>query len=161
MLSDAIITIRNERYVIPVKQEYRSNYQGIVHDQSSSGQTLFIEPQAVVDLNNGLRELQVKENREIERILIELSGKVAEAADDLLVLVKLLESLDFIFAKARFGKSMKATRPGINKEGRIQLFKARHPLIPSEEVVANDITLGTDYSTIVITGPNTGEKRLH
>ncbi|RWR05174.1 endonuclease MutS2 [Siminovitchia fortis] len=160
MLSDAIITIRNERYVIPVKQEYRSNYQGIVHDQSSSGQTLFIEPQAVVDLNNGLRELQVKENREIERILIELSGKVAEAADDLLVLVKLLESLDFIFAKARFGKSMKATRPGINKEGRIQLFKARHPLIPSEEVVANDITLGTDYSTIVITGPNTGGKTI-
>ncbi len=160
MLSDAIITIRNERYVIPVKQEYRSHYQGIVHDQSSSGQTLFIEPQAVVDLNNGLREMQVKENREIERILIELSSKVAEAADDLLILVEALESLDFIFAKARFGKAMKATSPDINKEGRIQLFKARHPLIPPEEVVANDISLGTDFSTIVITGPNTGGKTI-
>lgn len=160
MLSDAIITIRNERFVIPVKQEYRSNYPGIVHDQSSSGQTLFIEPQAVVDLNNGLRELHVKENREVERILIELSGKVAEAADDLFVLVKVMESLDFIFAKARFGKAMKGTRPGVNKEGRIQLFKARHPLIPPEEVVANDVTLGIDFSTIVITGPNTGGKTI-
>ncbi|RST76303.1 endonuclease MutS2 [Siminovitchia acidinfaciens] len=160
MLSDSIITIRNERYVIPVKQEYRSHYRGIVHDQSSSGQTLFIEPQAVVDLNNDLRELHVKENREIERILIELSAKVAESADDLFVLVKVLESLDFIFAKARFGKAMKATRPRINNEGRIELFKARHPLIPPEEVVANDITLGTDYSTIVITGPNTGGKTI-
>ncbi len=160
MLSDAIITIRNERYVIPVKQEYRSHYQGIVHDQSSSGQTLFIEPQAVVDLNNSLREMQVKENREIERILLELSSKVAEAADDLLILVEALESLDFIFAKARFGKAMKATSPDINKEGRIQLFKARHPLIPPEEVVANDISLGTDFSTIVITGPNTGGKTI-
>ncbi|GIN91761.1 endonuclease MutS2 [Siminovitchia terrae] len=160
MLSDAIITIRNERFVIPVKQEYRSNYPGIVHDQSSSGQTLFIEPQAVVDLNNGLRELHVKENREVEQILIELSGKVAEAADDLFVLVKVMESLDFIFAKARFGKAMKGTRPGVNKEGRIQLFKARHPLIPPEEVVANDVTLGIDFSTIVITGPNTGGKTI-
>ncbi|WP_213021441.1 endonuclease MutS2 [Siminovitchia terrae] len=160
MLSDAIITIRNERFVIPVKQEYRSNYPGIVHDQSSSGQTLFIEPQVVVDLNNGLRELHVKENREVERILIELSGKVAEAADDLFVLVKVMESLDFIFAKARFGKAMKGTRPGVNKEGRIQLFKARHPLIPPEEVVANDVTLGIDFSTIVITGPNTGGKTI-
>lgn len=160
MLSDAIITIRNERYVIPVKQEYRSHYRGIVHDQSSSGQTLFIEPQAVVDLNNDLRELHVKENREIERILIDLSVKVAESADDLLILVKILESLDFIFAKARFGKAMKATRPRINDEGRIELFKARHPLIPPEDVVANDIALGTEYSTIVITGPNTGGKTI-
>lgn len=160
MLSDSLITIRNERYVIPVKQEYRSNYPGIVHDQSASGQTLFIEPQAVVDLNNDLRELHVKENQEIERILIELSAKVAEAAEDLQVLVKVMGSLDFIFAKARFAKSIKATRPNINKEGHIHLYKARHPLIPPDEVVANDITLGADYSTMVITGPNTGGKTI-
>lgn len=160
MLSDAIVTIRNDRYVIPVKQEYRSQYGGIVHDQSSSGQTLFIEPQAVVDLNNDLRELQMKEKQEIDRILAELSAEVAEAAPDLHILVDVLGELDFIFAKARYGKEMKATRPAINDDGIIRLYKARHPLIPIDEVVPNDIILGTDYSTIVITGPNTGGKTI-
>ncbi|MBS4176102.1 endonuclease MutS2 [Lederbergia citrea] len=160
MLSDSIVTIRNDRYVIPVKQEYRSQYGGIVHDQSSSGQTLFIEPQAVVELNNELKELQMKEKQEIDRILAELSAVVAESAEDLHVIVDVMAELDFIFAKARFGKEMKATRPTINQEGIIRLYKARHPLLPMDEVVANDITLGTDYTTIVITGPNTGGKTI-
>ncbi|MBS4216916.1 endonuclease MutS2 [Bacillus sp. FJAT-49711] len=160
MLSDSIITIRNERYVIPVKQEYRAHYGGIVHDQSSSGQTLFIEPQVIVDLNNALRELQLKEKQEINRILAELSAKTAESAEDLNHLVGILAELDFIFAKARFGKDMKATKPSINQKGSIRLLKARHPLLPIEEAVANDITLGDEYTSMVITGPNTGGKTI-
>ncbi|MBW8351208.1 endonuclease MutS2 [Bacillus sp. IITD106] len=160
MLSDAIITIRNERYVIPVKQEYRAHYGGIVHDQSSSGQTLFIEPQAIVDLNNALRELQLKEKQEIDRILAELSAHVAESAEDLNHLVGVLAELDFIFAKARFGKEMNATKPKINDKGIVRLLKARHPLLPIKEAIANDITLGEEYTTMVITGPNTGGKTI-
>ncbi|NRD76056.1 endonuclease MutS2 [Bacillus sp. BRMEA1] len=160
MLSDAIITIRNDRFVIPVKQEYRGHYGGIIHDQSASGQTLFIEPQAIVQLNNQLQDIRVKEQMEIERILTELSAKVAEQESELHVIVKVLANLDFIFAKARYGKQMKATMPKMNNEGRITLYKARHPLIPINEVVANDIILGNDFTTIVITGPNTGGKTV-
>jgi DNA mismatch repair protein MutS2 len=160
MLSDAIITIRNDRYVIPVKQEYRSNYGGIVHDQSSSGQTLFIEPQSVVELNNQLREIHMKEQQEIERILMELSADVADAASDLSIIVEILGDLDFIFAKALYGKTIKASKPKVNDKGVIQLYKARHPLLTIEEAVPNDITLGKEYSTMVITGPNTGGKTI-
>ncbi|MED1204856.1 endonuclease MutS2 [Heyndrickxia acidicola] len=160
MLSDAIITIRNDRYVIPVKQEYRSNYGGIVHDQSSSGQTLFIEPQSVVDLNNQLREWQMKEQAEIERILSELSAEVAEAGAELSVLTETLGILDFIFAKAKYGKTIKGSMPRINHEGFVRLIKARHPLLPMDTAVPNDITLGKEYTTIVITGPNTGGKTI-
>nr|WP_144927751.1 endonuclease MutS2 [Paenibacillus bovis] len=160
MLSDAIVTIRNERYVIPVKQEYRAHYGGIVHDQSSSGQTLFIEPQVIVELNNDLRELQMKEKQEIDRILGILTISVAEFADDLNRMVDILAELDFMFAKARFGKKTHSSKPNINKEGIIRLYQARHPLLPIDGAVANDITLGTDYSTMVITGPNTGGKTI-
>jgi DNA mismatch repair protein MutS2 len=160
MLSDALITIRNDRYVIPVKQEYRSNYGGIVHDQSSSGQTLFIEPQSVVDLNNQLREWQMKERAEIERILSELSAEVAEATTELSLLTETLGELDFIFAKAKYGKTIKGSMPRINHQGFVHLIKARHPLLPMDEAIPNDITLGKEYSTIVITGPNTGGKTI-
>ncbi|WP_409289688.1 endonuclease MutS2 [Peribacillus sp. SCS-37] len=160
MLSDAIITIRNDRFVIPVKQEYRAVYGGIIHDQSSSGQTLFIEPQAVVDLNNALQEIRVKEQQEIERILIELSALTGEFTEELLHKVEVLATLDFMFAKARYSSATKASKPALNKEGRVKLFKARHPLIPAEEVVPNDIILGEDYTSIVITGPNTGGKTV-
>ncbi len=160
MLSDAIITIRNDRYVIPVKQEYRGHYGGIIHDQSSSGQTLFIEPQVIVQLNNQLQDIRVKEQLEIDRILTELSAKAAEYESELQVIVKVLANLDFIFAKARYGKKIKASMPLINNQGRITLYKARHPLIPMDEVVANDIMLGKDFTTIVITGPNTGGKTV-
>jgi DNA mismatch repair protein MutS2 len=160
MLSDSIITIRNDRFVIPVKQEYRSHYGGIIHDQSSSGQTLFIEPQVIVQLNNQLQDIRVKEQLEIERILTELSAKTAEFESELQVIVEILANLDFIFAKARYGRKMKSSMPLMNNEGRIALYKARHPLIPIDEVVANDILLGKDYTTIVITGPNTGGKTV-
>lgn len=160
MLSDAIITIRNDRFVIPVKQEYRGHYGGIIHDQSSSGQTLFIEPQSVVQLNNELQEIRVKEQQEIERILIELSLLIGENQTELASIVDILADLDFMFAKARYGNKIKATKPAINDKGIIKLFKARHPLIPIDEVVANTITLGEEYTTIVITGPNTGGKTV-
>lgn len=160
MLSDTIITIRNDRFVIPVKQEYRGNYGGIIHDQSASGQTLFIEPQSVVTLNNELQAIRVKEQQEIERILTQLTLLVAAYQQELLEIVETLRDIDFMFAKAKFGHKMKGTKPKINDQGKITLFKARHPLIPVEEVVANDITLGDSFSTIVITGPNTGGKTV-
>jgi DNA mismatch repair protein MutS2 len=160
MLSDAIVTIRNDRFVIPVKQEYRSHYGGIIHDQSASGQTLFIEPQVIVQLNNQLQDIRVKEQVEIERILTELSSNTAEHEAELQIIVEVLTNLDFIFAKARYARQIKASMPIMNNEGRIALYKARHPLIPSDVVVANDIMLGKDYTTIVITGPNTGGKTV-
>lgn len=160
MLSDTIITIRNDRFVIPVKQEYRGHYGGIIHDQSASGQTLFIEPQVIVQLNNQLQDIHVKEQLEIDRILTELSAITAEHESELQVIVQVLANLDFIFAKARYGKQIKASMPIMNNEGRITLYKARHPLIPINEVVANNIILGKDFTTIVITGPNTGGKTV-
>lgn len=160
MLSDAIITIRNDRFVIPVKQEYRGHYGGIIHDQSSSGQTLFIEPQTVVQLNNELQSIRLQEQQEIERILSELSERTAEHVDELLEIVSILTELDFMFAKARYSRKIKGSKPLVNDEGRISLIKARHPLIPIDEVVANNIVLGKEYTTIVITGPNTGGKTV-
>ncbi|MBC5980334.1 endonuclease MutS2, partial [Bacillus pumilus] len=160
MLSDTIVTIRNDRFVIPVKQEYRSNYGGIVHDQSSSGATLFIEPQVVVDVNNTLQQTRLKEKQEVEKILQMLTESVSEHIGELLHNVKELQTLDFIFAKAKYAKTEKATKPAVNDQGEIYLKRARHPLLPRDQVVANDIELGKDFSTIVITGPNTGGKTV-
>ena len=160
MLSDAIITIRNDRFVIPVKQEYRSHYGGIVHDQSASGQTLFIEPDAIVQSNNEVQRLKVKEKAEIERILAALTAKVQEVGHDLFVLVQLLGEIDVILAKGKYGQANKCTMPKMNQEGFTRLVRARHPLLPIEEAVANTIEFGRDITAIVITGPNTGGKTV-
>ncbi|MCZ8533103.1 endonuclease MutS2 [Psychrobacillus psychrodurans] len=160
MLSDSIITIRNDRYVIPVKSEYRSHYGGIIHDQSSSGQTLFIEPSAVVQINNDIRSLKVKEQEEINRILIRLTAEVEIVGHDIFLLVNVLGEVDVILAKAKYGQAQKCTMPVINNEGYIRLVKARHPLIPIETAVPNTIEFGKDITTIVITGPNTGGKTV-
>jgi DNA mismatch repair protein MutS2 len=160
MLSDSIITIRNDRFVIPVKQEYRGNYGGIVHDQSSSGQTLFIEPDAVVQANNEIRRLKMKEQEEIERILLALSLEVQAVAHDLFGLVQILGEIDVILAKAKYGQAHKCTKPTVNDKSIIRLVKARHPLLNIEEAVANTIEFGDDITAIVITGPNTGGKTV-
>ncbi|HLR79118.1 MAG TPA: endonuclease MutS2 [Bacillota bacterium] len=159
-LSEAIVTIRNNRYVLPVKQESKSAIGGIVHDQSASGQTLFMEPKVVVDVNNKLQEALVQEKQEIERILRKLSEHIASLATFLTANVNALGQIDFIFARAKLGQEMKAARPTMNDVGFIKMKQARHPLIPIDEVVANDIELGRDYTTIVITGPNTGGKTV-
>jgi DNA mismatch repair protein MutS2 len=160
MLSDSIVTIRNDRYVIPVKAEYRSHFGGVIHDMSSSGQTLFIEPDAVVQANNEIRNLKMKEQDEIEKILQELSVKVQEVAHDLFVLVDILSEIDIILAKSKYGIAHKCTKPEVNNEGYIRLAKARHPLLPIDQAVANTIEFGKDITTIVITGPNTGGKTV-
>ena len=159
-LSDAIITIRNDRFVIPVKVEYRNQFGGIVHDQSSTGQTLYIEPQAILDLNNHLRQLAAQEKAEIERILYELSMEIEPFTQELYGNSEVLATLDFINAKARYADSLKATRPIISKENHIAIWKARHPLIDQNDIVANDLILGEAYQAIVITGPNTGGKTI-
>ncbi|MBC5637528.1 endonuclease MutS2 [Ornithinibacillus sp. BX22] len=160
MLSDAIITIRNERYVLPVKHEYRGAVGGIVHDQSASGQTLFMEPKAVVDLNNQLQELRANEKQEIDRILRELSQHIAEEEVSLSENVRILAQVDYMFARANLAREMKASRPTMNNQGYIKMQQARHPLIAPDEVVANDIEIGKEYTSIVITGPNTGGKTV-
>lgn len=160
MLSEAIITIRNDRQVIPVKQEYRGSFGGIVHDQSASGATLFIEPQAIVDLNNQLSEARAKERHEIERILRVLSEETAEYAEVMLENVEALAQLDFVFAKAAYGHQMKATRPKLNDQGIIRLKKARHPLIDRERVVPIDVVFDEHTHALIITGPNTGGKTV-
>lgn len=160
MLSDTLVTIRNDRFVIPVKQEYRHHYGGIVHDQSSSGQTLFIEPDSIVQANNEIHRLKMKEQAEIERILLALSAMVEEVAPDLFNLVKVLGEIDVILAKGKYGQANKCTMPKMNNDGYIRLIRARHPLLPIETAVPNDIEFGKDITAIVITGPNTGGKTV-
>lgn len=159
-LSDSIITMRNDRYVIPVKSEYRSVFGGVVHDQSASGQTVFVEPKQVVELNNRLRQQQISERHEVERILAELSNEIAPHQHVLLQNAYVLGKLDFIDAKASFGKEIKAVVPKISPEKFVVLRQARHPFIDEDKVVANDIIIGEDYQAIVITGPNTGGKTI-
>lgn len=160
MLSDTLVTIRNDRFVIPVKQEYRHHYGGIVHDQSSSGQTLFIEPDSVVQANNEIHRLKMKEQAEIERILLALSAMVQEVASDLFNLVKVLGDIDVILAKGKYGQANKCTMPKMNQDGYIRLIRARHPLLPIDSAIPNDIEFGKDITAIVITGPNTGGKTV-
>jgi DNA mismatch repair protein MutS2 len=160
MLQEALITIRGDRYVIPVKQEYRGHFGGIVHDQSGSGATLFIEPEAVVQLNNKLRELKLAEQKEVERVLRKLSELAGQKADLLIGDAETLGLLDFIFAKAAMAATDFATLPNMNDEGRIDLRRARHPLIDPKQVVPIDVELGSAYSAIIVTGPNTGGKTV-
>ncbi|GGE42293.1 endonuclease MutS2 [Pullulanibacillus camelliae] len=160
MLSESIVTIRNDRYVIPVKQEYRHAFGGIVHDQSSSGATVFIEPQAVVEIDNQLSEARAKEKHEIERILRALTEQVAEVAELLNATVEHLGYLDFIFAKAKFAHALKATKPALREDGKLEFKRARHPLISAREVVPISIQMGSPYQAIIITGPNTGGKTV-
>ena len=159
-LSDTIITIRNDRYVLPVKAEYKSVFGGTVHDQSSTGQTLFMEPQAVVNLNNKLREYQIQEKREVERILWELSQKLMPYTNSLHQNHYVLARLDVVNAKALYAHELRATEPIIDANNYIALWQAWHPLLEREKAVANDIILGEEYQAIVITGPNTGGKTI-
>ena len=160
ILQDSIVTMRNGRYVIPVKQEHRGRVPGIVHDQSGTGATLFIEPQAIVNLNNELRQLELDEKAEINRILAELSDGVSEVYHDLKNNQKLLLQLDIFMAKGRLSIAMDGEEPEINEDGILELKSARHPLIDNKKVVPVNIKLGEDYGTLVVTGPNTGGKTV-
>ena len=159
-LMDAIITMRNGRYVVPVKAECRGSVPGIVHDQSGTGSTLFIEPMAVVEAGNELKQWALKEKAEIERILAAFSQEIAPDADLIADSLTSLAEIDMIFARAALGRSMRAVPPKLNTEGRINLIRARHPLIDPEKVVPSNLWLGTDFITLVITGPNTGGKTV-
>ena len=159
-LQDNIITMRNGRYCLPVKAEYRSQVQGMIHDQSSSGSTLFIEPMAVVKLNNDLRELEIKENEEIEKILADLSSQAAQYHEVLSANVAVLTQLDFIFAKANLSRSYNGTQPRFNENGWIHIKKGRHPLLDKKKVVPIDIHMGKDFKLLIVTGPNTGGKTV-
>ena len=159
-LQESLITMRDGRYCVPVKQEYRGNVTGIIHDQSSSGSTLFVEPTAVVELNNKLRELSVKEAEEIQIILANLSISCAEYIDRLRCDLKLLPYLDFVFAKANLAKKMKASMPEFNSNRFINIKQGRHPLLDGKKVVPIDVNLGKDFTLLIITGPNTGGKTV-
>lgn len=160
MLQDQLVTIRGDRFVIPVKAEYRAHFGGIVHDQSGSGATLFIEPESIVAMNNKLRETRLREEREIEIILHRLTDRVGDIAEEFTYDIDILGELDFIFAKARLARDMKATQPRMNDRGYLRLRKGRHPLIAAEQVVPLDVELGNQYSSIIVTGPNTGGKTV-
>ncbi|MDF7638466.1 endonuclease MutS2 [Lactobacillus sp. ESL0791] len=159
-LSEQIVTIRDERYVIPVRQEYRGKFGGVVHDQSASGQTLFVEPSAVLPLNNRQQNLLAQERREIHRILRNLSEMARTETENLIKIAAALTKLDFLQAKARLAQEMNASEPRLNDQHITNLLKARHPLIDPSKVVPNDIKLGQDFDTMLITGPNTGGKTI-
>lgn len=159
-LQDSLVTMRDGRYVIPVKSENRSHIPGLVHDMSSSGATVFVEPMAVVELNNQLRELELKEREEIERILAVLSNLVGEQSRDIGNNEKLLTELDFIFAKGKLALAMKGIKPILNDKGYINIKKGRHPILDTKNVVPIDAYIGRDFTSLIITGPNTGGKTV-
>lgn len=159
-LQDSLITIREGRFVVPVKQGSRSVFPGLIHDQSSSGATLFIEPMAIVNLNNELKELKLDENQEIERILTALTLIVSEEVEGIKENQKILSKIDFMFAKGKLSLDMHGSKPVINNEGYINIKQGRHPLLTKEEVVPTDIYLGEEFTTLLITGPNTGGKTV-
>ena len=159
-LQDSIYTMRGDRYVIPVKSEYKGQVPGLVHDQSSTGATLFIEPMSLVNLNNDIRELKLKEIAEIERILVELSSKVKDNLEILQSNIKILIILDFIFAKAKYASKINGSKPNIRDDGSFDIIQGRHPLIDEGKVVPSDIYLSKDTNVIMITGPNTGGKTV-
>lgn len=159
-LQDAVITMRDGRYCIPVKSEYKSQVPGMIHDQSATGSTIFVEPMAIVKLNNDIRELELKEQEEIQVILASLSAQVAEHLETIGYNLENMVALDFIFARASLAMEQNANQPIFNTEGRIHLRKARHPLIDKKKVVPIDVTLGEDFDLLIITGPNTGGKTV-
>lgn len=159
-IQENVVTIRNERYVVPVKQEYRSFVKGFVHDISSSGSTVFIEPLAVFELNNELNNLKIEENNEIEKILFSLSSMLFPYTNELKIDSQTIGKLDFIFAKAKYSNRLEAITPIINDEKFVNLINARHPLINEEKIVPTTINIGKDFSLLIITGPNTGGKTV-
>lgn len=159
-LSDAIVTVRDDRYVVPVLARYRNKFGGVVHDQSASGQTLYIEPAAVVEYNNRLRQAQIEEKQAILEVLAELSALISPYRSEIAANAKILGHLDFINAKARFARDHKDSLPLLSTDNQVIIRQARHPLIDPQKVVANDIKIGDEYQSIVITGPNTGGKTI-
>ena len=159
-LQDALITTRNGRYCLPVKAEYRSQVPGMIHDQSSTGSTIFIEPAAVVNLNNQMRELELKEKEEIEKVLASLSALAGEHTVEIAENQHVMTRLDFIFAKASLALEQNATKPLFNEDHIINIRGARHPLLDKKKTVPIDIRLGKDYDLLIITGPNTGGKTV-
>lgn len=160
MLQEAVITIRNERYCVPIKQEYKNAFAGLIHDQSATGATVFIEPISVVQLNNKIKELHNKEKVEVERILALLSAKVAESGDVIIANADILSHIDFVFAKGELSIKMKGTEPKFNTKGYVNIKKARHPLLDANTVVPTNIYIGGKFNTLLITGPNTGGKTV-
>ena len=160
MLQDPVITMRDGRYCLPVKAEYKSSFQGMVHDQSATGSTLFIEPMAIIKLNNELRELEIQEKKEIEAVLADLSNQTAPYTESILLNQQLLAKLDFIFAKAALSRHYKCSEPQFNTNGYIHIKDGRHPLLDPAKVVPINLYLGKDFDLLIVTGPNTGGKTV-
>ena len=160
MLQDPVITMRDGRYCLPVKAEYKSSFQGMVHDQSATGSTLFIEPMAIIKLNNELRELEIREQKEIEMVLAALSMELVPYVETILINLKLLTKLDFIFARAALARHYNCSRPKFNKNGYIHIKDGRHPLLDPKKVVPINVYLGKDFDLLIVTGPNTGGKTV-